>query len=92
VAWIAGLRQLGELAKTIIPGHGPPGGAADVADLVGYLSACIEADGSAERVAAGPWDEWSDRRFDAVNVERASALSQGRDEIPAAMFELLGLD
>lgn len=91
VAWIASLQRIVDLGSTVVPGHGMPGGAADVADLIGYLSACIEAAGRPERIAAGPWDGWSDRRFDAVNVERAAMLARGIDEIPSAMFELLGL-
>ncbi|MEM7272087.1 MAG: hypothetical protein AAF547_03315 [Actinomycetota bacterium] len=89
-AWIDGLERLATLGATIIPGHGMPGGAADVADLIGYLQACIAADGDLGRLAAGPWDRWTDRRFDAVNVERAAAMNRGIDEIPQAMFALLG--
>lgn len=92
VAWIQSLERLLELGSTVIPGHGMPGGAADVADLIGYLSACIEADGEPSRLAPGPWDRWTDRRFDAVNVERAAMLARGVDEVPPAMFTLLGLE
>jgi cyclase len=91
VAWIESLDLVRSLGSTVIPGHGPPGGAADVADLVDYLTACVEADGDAGRIPAGPWDRWTDRRFDAVNVERAAMLRRGIDEIPQAMFALLGL-
>ncbi|MGH1492959.1 MAG: hypothetical protein ACRBK7_26795 [Acidimicrobiales bacterium] len=90
VAWIESLQQVLELGSTIVPGHGPPGGAADVNDLIGYLSACIEADGRPERIPPGAWDTWSDRRFDAVNVERAAMLARGVDEVPQSMFALLG--
>jgi cyclase len=90
-AWIESLEAIRALEPTIIPGHGPPGGAADVADLIGYLTACIEADGDPARLASGPWDGWSDRRFDAVNVERAASMARGIDEIPQSMFALLGL-
>ena len=90
-AWIDSLRQILELGTTIIPGHGPPGGSADVGDLIGYLSACIAADGNTKGIGPGPWDQWSDRRFDAVNVERAALLARGIDQIPQAMFELLGM-
>lgn len=91
VAWIASLERLLELGSTVIPGHGMPGGAADVADLVGYLTACIEADGEPARLAPGPWDQWADRRFDEVNVERAAMLARGIDGVPQSMFTLLGL-
>ena len=90
VAWIESLDAIGAMGATIVPGHGPPGGAADIADLVAYLTACIEADGDPERIPGGPWDTWTDRRFDAVNVERAALLARGVDEIPQAMFRLLG--
>jgi cyclase len=91
VAWIESLQQILELGSTIVPGHGPPGGAADVDDLIGYLRACIEADGDPARITPGPWDGWADRRFDAVNVERAAMMSAGIDDVPQSMFALLGL-
>jgi cyclase len=91
VAWIESLEALRRLEPTVLPGHGPPGGDADLADLIGYLTACVEADGDPARFARGPWDRWADRRFDAVNVERAAMLARGIDEIPQAMFDLLGL-
>ncbi len=90
-AWIESLKRILELGSTIVPGHGPPGGAADVQDLIGYLTACIEADGNPGRIGPGPWDSWSDRRFDAVNVERAAMLAAGVDDVPQSMFALLGL-
>lgn len=90
-AWIESLEELRGVGPTVIPGHGPPGGDADLVDLIGYLTACIEADGDLGRLPSGPWDQWSDRRFDAVNVERAALLARGIDEIPQAMFALLGL-
>lgn len=90
-SWIESLGGLLELGSTVVPGHGPPGGVADVTDLIGYLQACIEADGRSQDIAPGPWDRWTDRRFDAVNVERAAALAGGIDEVPQAMFALLGL-
>lgn len=91
-AWIDSLTQLVDLGSTVVPGHGPPGGTADIADLVGYLEAVVKADGDATKLADGPWDDWADRRFDAVNVERAAALARGIDEVPQAMFSLLGFD
>ena len=91
LAWADSLEQLVARADTIVPGHGPPGGAADVADLVGYLRACVDAAGDVARIPAGPWDAWSDRDFDHVNVERAALLARGDTSIPASMFTLLGL-
>ncbi|MEM7339714.1 MAG: hypothetical protein AAF467_13755 [Actinomycetota bacterium] len=89
--WADSLDDLAQVANTVIPGHGSPGGAADIADLVGYLRACVAADGEPGAIPAGPWDAWSDRRFDAVNTERAARLRRGDARIPTAMFELLGL-
>ncbi len=91
LAWIASLRQLLELGTTFIPGHGAPGGTGDIENLIGYLTACIEAEGDPGGIGPGPWDEWTDRRFDSINVERASLLARGRDEIPQSMFALLDL-
>ena len=89
-AWTASLESLLTVADTIVPGHGPVGGAADVADLTGYLSACDAARGDVERLPRGPWDGWTDRRFDPVNVERAHRLRNGDASVPTSMFELLG--
>jgi glyoxylase-like metal-dependent hydrolase (beta-lactamase superfamily II) len=89
--WLDSLSRLTALASTIVPGHGMPGGRADIDDLAGYLRATAQAHGEPSRLGPGPWDSWSDRRFDGVNVERAATLARGVDEIPQAMFELLGL-
>lgn len=86
--WATSADSLAELASTVVPGHGPPGGSADLADLAGYLRATAAG---ADTVAPGPWDQWVDRRFDAVNLERAARLNEGVDEVPQAMFQLLGL-
>ena len=89
--WAHSLQQVVELAPTIVPGHGPPGGVGDVEALIGYLQACVAANGDPTRMPAGPWDTWTDRRFDTVNVERAALLARGDPTIPPAMFQLLGL-
>jgi glyoxylase-like metal-dependent hydrolase (beta-lactamase superfamily II) len=91
-AWAESLGTLLELGTTIVPGHGSPGGAADLADLVGYLQACVAADGDPSAIPAGPWDDWANRNFDAVNTERAARLARGDMSTPHAMFELLGLN
>ncbi len=91
LAWIESLASLLTMADTIVPGHGPPGGAADVEDLIGYLSACIDAEGDVAALASGPWETWTDRRFDRVNVERAARMASGDAGVPTAMYELLGL-
>lgn len=89
-AWADSLETIGELGATVVPGHGPIGGAADLADLAAYLRACAAVDGDAAALPAGPWDGWSNREFDAVNVERAARMARGDTETPQAMFELLG--
>lgn len=88
--WIAGLRSIGSAGVTVVPGHGPVGGSADVEDLIGYLEACRTASVD-DGLPSGPWDRWTDRRFDPVNIDRARLLAEGRDEPPPAMFALLGL-
>lgn len=90
VEWIAGLRGLATAGVTVVPGHGPIGGSADVSDLVAYLEAIRSVAAGAD-LASGPWDGWTDRRFDQVNIDRARLLGAGRDEPPASMFALLGL-
>lgn len=90
-AWIESLDAIAQLGGTIIPGHGSPGGVADVVDLRNYLESCIQANGNVARLAPGPWDQWTNRQFDAVNVERALRQGRGDDAIPDAMFALLGL-
>lgn len=91
LAWAESLDQLTGMGSTIVPGHGPPGGAGDVADLIGYFLACVEADGDPNRIPSGPWDRWTDRRFDPINVERAAMLAQDQVGVPRAMLELLGM-
>ncbi len=91
VAWIKSLDALIGLGGTVIPGHGMPGGRSDLIDLRNYLTACVEANGSNIGLPSGPWDHWTDRRFDAVNIERARRMSDGDATIPDAMFELLGM-
>ncbi len=89
--WADSLEQIADFATTVVPGHGTPGGKADLLDLIGYLRAVVAVDGDAAALPEGPWDDWSNREFDNVNVERAARLRRGDREIPAAMFELLGL-
>jgi hypothetical protein len=43
-------------------------------------------------VPPGPWDTWLDRDVrDAVNIERAALLRDGRDELPPSMAKAIGL-
>ena len=75
-----------ELASTIVPGHGPVGGAEEVRELQAYLRHCV-----AGAIPPGPWDTWPEREpRDAINIQRAQLLAAGRDEMPPAMLTALG--
>ncbi len=91
-AWADSLDVIAELGQTFVPGHGLPGGPAELRDQAAYLRACVAADGDPSAIVAGPWDRWTDRRFDAINTERAARLARGDRSTPKAMFELLGLN
>src|SRR3954453_2993994 len=74
-AWADVLDVVGELAETIVPGHGPVGGAAEVAELRDYLRCCVEG-----AVPPGPWDSWLERaERDAINIEKAAQVWEGAD-------------
>ena len=88
--WAQTLPALAELAETIVPGHGPIGGRAQVQELQTYLLACVEANGDASALPAGPWDGWTDRGLDEINVERALLLARGEDRIPPSMLRAVG--
>jgi glyoxylase-like metal-dependent hydrolase (beta-lactamase superfamily II) len=88
-AWADSLDALIDLAPIVVPGHGPIGGEEEVRVLQDYLRACVDADGDPDRIGPGPWDEWSARHHDAVNVERAAMLARGEDTIPASLLRLL---
>lgn len=88
-AWAQALGSVAELAETIVPGHGPVGGPAQVRELQAYLVACVEADGDPGAIPAGPWDSWANRELDAINVERAHLLSRGQDRIPSSMLRAI---
>jgi glyoxylase-like metal-dependent hydrolase (beta-lactamase superfamily II) len=90
-AWADALADLGELATTVVPGVGPIGGADDVLALQAYLWACVEADGDPHGIPDGPWDEWTDRHLDEVNIERAAMLAAGDDGVPPSMLRAIGL-
>jgi len=84
--WADVLEAVAELADTIVPGHGPVGGGAEVRELQQYLRYCV-----AGEIPRGPWDTWPEREpRDRINIERAQLLAQGRDEIPPAMLRALG--
>jgi cyclase len=88
-AWADALTAIAELAETIVPGHGPVGGRAEVLELQTYLRACVEADGDPSAIPDGPWDGWADRDLDAINVERASLLARGEDRVPQSMLRAI---
>ena len=90
-AWADALDDLLELAPIVVPGHGPIGGEEEVRELQGYLRACVAAAGDPARISAGPWDAWTAREHDAINVERAAMLARGDDGIPPSMLQMLGL-
>ena len=87
---------LGELAAldatVIVPGAGPIGTPHHLGVQQAYLYACAEAQGDPRRIPDGPWDDWSDRDLDAVNVERAALLTRGEHAVPRTMLQRLGLD
>ena len=90
--WADVLDAVVELADTIVPGHGPIGGEAEVRDLQGYLRACVAAQGDVTAIPPGPWDTWIDRDRDVINVERAALLASGEDVMPPSMLKAIGLD
>jgi glyoxylase-like metal-dependent hydrolase (beta-lactamase superfamily II) len=91
LAWADQLDRLVELAPIIVPGHGPIGGEEEARALQGYLRACAAASGHPDRVGPGPWDTWTDREHDPVNVERAALVAAGdRDGVPPSMLRLAG--
>jgi glyoxylase-like metal-dependent hydrolase (beta-lactamase superfamily II) len=89
-AWADSLDTVLELAPIVVPGHGPIGGEEEVRVLQDYLRACVAADGDPSRIGRGPWDSWTARHHDEVNVERAAMLARGEDAIPRSLLRLLG--
>src|SRR5262245_40004069 len=86
-AWAAVPEVVAELADVIVPGHGPIGGIDEVNALQDYLRACVAADGDVRAIPAGPWDEWTEREHDAINVERAAMLARGDQTMPPSMLK-----
>jgi cyclase len=83
--WADMLDAVIELADTIVPGHGPVGGAHDARELQTYLRHCVIGE-----IPAGPWDRWLERaERDPINIERASLLASGRDEVPPSMLRAI---
>ena len=88
--WADVLDAVAELAETIVPGHGPVGGEAEVRDLQAYLRHCVAANGDEGAIPPGPWDQWLERDRDAINVQRAAMLARGEDAMPPAMLKAIG--
>ena len=85
--WADVLDAVAELAETIVPGHGPIGGAADVRELQTYLRHCV-----AGTIPPGPWDAWLERaERDPINIEKAAMLQAGDDGMPPSMLRAIGL-
>ncbi|OWY62885.1 hypothetical protein B7486_56030, partial [cyanobacterium TDX16] len=91
-AWADDLDLLLQLGSVVVPGHGPVGGPDEVRALQGYLRACVSA-AAAGRTAleAGPWEMWSGREHDQINVERAAIVAEGGDDVPPTMLARAGL-
>jgi cyclase len=89
--WADTLGDLAEMATRIVPGIGPVGGPEDVVALQAYLYACTEAGGDPAAIPTGPWDAWSNRELDEINVERAARLARGDESVPQSMLRLAGL-
>ena len=89
--WADALGVVGEMAGRIVPGIGPVGGADDVLALQAYLYACVDAEGDPAAIPAGPWDDWTDRHLDEINIERAAMLATGDRSVPPSMLRAIGL-
>ena len=91
VTWADTLGELADQATVIVPGYGPIGAPRHVHLLQAYLYACDDVSGDPSRIPAGPWDDWTGRDLDAVNVERAVRVAQGDRGVPRTMLERLGM-
>jgi hypothetical protein len=89
--WADELARVREWGVLVVPGTGNIGGSEEMDDLAAYLRACVDAAGDVARLPRGPWTEWADPEFDAVNVERAAMLAAGDPAPPPSMLRLLGM-
>ena len=90
-AWADSLADIAALGPRLVPGHGPIGDGDDLLAQSAYLYACVDAAGDASAIPPGPWDQWSARANDGVNVERAALLMSGDTQIPPSMLRRAGL-
>jgi cyclase len=85
--WVNVLDAVAELAETIVPGHGPIGGEAEVRVLQEYLRHCVGG-----TIPPGPWDSWPEReQRDLINIEKAAMLRDGDGGMPPSMLRAIGL-
>lgn len=89
--WADSLAEIAALGPRIVPGHGPLGDGDDLLAQSAYLYACVDAEGDPAALPAGPWDRWSARDNDEVNVERAAMLAAGDTQVPPSMLRRAGL-
>lgn len=87
--WADNLEQVLEWGEIIVPGHGPIGGAAQIAEQQAYLRACATAP-SIDHIDEGPWDHWAGREFTPSNIERAAMLAVDNPEPPPSILQLMG--
>ena len=90
-AWAESLADIAVLGPRLVPGHGPLGDGDDLLAQSAYLYACVDAAGDPSAIPPGPWDRWSARDNDEVNVERAALLATGDTRIPPSMLRRAGL-
>lgn len=75
---------------TVVPGHGPVGGEAEVRALQSYLRS-VAAAGSVAAMPDGDWTSWTNQRFHPANVERAAMLAAGDPNPPPSILRLMGI-
>lgn len=89
--WADALDDVIALAPIVVPGHGPIGGEEEVREQQAYLRAVVAAKGDPGAIPPGPWDRWTNREHDVVNVERAAMLARGDTDVPPSMLRAAGL-
>ena len=85
--WADMLEVVADLADTIVPGHGPVGGARRRARPAGVPAPLRRR----ARSRPGPWDAWLERDRDPINIEKAAMLRAGDDGMPPSMLRAIGL-